>query len=188
MKSFLDSSDIEKLQREIGENHPTTATNIVDVNSDGSATLIINHIKEANFIVESVRTSVFGDLEDTITCATETSEAIKTIIEENLTILLNQLSENDQAILRNARVIRDMERKLAALHQKPIDIMWDQSLEQLDGHRLLIIQQIYLSLVASQQPVLERLREQEQEYENNNNDAIEIMISKRHLSKSDKDL
>lgn len=89
-KSLLDSNDIEKLQRGIDQNLPTktiqhilsgeadynkltvhdinnirytTATNRVDVNSDDSATLIINHIKAANFIVESVCNSVSRDLE-----------------------------------------------------------------------------------------------------------------------------
>ncbi|GAA5796154.1 hypothetical protein HPULCUR_001523 [Helicostylum pulchrum] len=119
----------------------------------------------------------FTDLRTVTARAAEAAENVKTTTEEQLTALFNSVTENQQAVLQNARNLRDLERKILALRGKLATILREQPLEQADNVRLRTIRQIQIAVLSSQ-AALQRMREQElrdQDFLNQNEIAQEYI-------------
>ncbi|GAA5806079.1 hypothetical protein HPULCUR_011607 [Helicostylum pulchrum] len=119
----------------------------------------------------------FTDLRTVTARAAEAAENVKATTEEQLTALFNSVTENQQAVLQNARNLRDLERKILVLRGKLATILREQPLEQADNVRLRTIRQIQIAVLSSQ-AALQRMREQElrdQDFLNQNEIAQEYI-------------
>ncbi|KAI9260967.1 hypothetical protein EDC94DRAFT_659997 [Helicostylum pulchrum] len=118
----------------------------------------------------------FTDLRTVTARAAEAAENVKATTEEQLTALFNSVTENQQAVLQNARNLRDLERKILVLRGKLATIL-REPLEQADNVRLRTIRQIQIEVLSSQ-AALQRMREQElrdQDFLNQNEIAQEYI-------------